>query len=91
MRYPDDIRVIVRQCLPTGMALSAGICLSPLALDRHGKNAGDKFLAGGFFAVYDVCVGNLPGSERADQMLLDLLLPDDIPEFRHSYSFPALL
>ena len=55
----DNIRLIVRQRLFTGMTFLTRLGSALFTLQGHGKYSGNKFFAGGFFTVDDISMGNL--------------------------------
>ena len=55
----DNVRLVVRQRLLTGMAFLTRLGSALFTLQGHGKYSGNKFFAGGFFTVDDISMGNL--------------------------------
>ena len=82
MYQPDNIRLILRECLLTGTAFLTG--LNPLTavllftLQRHGKELCYKFFSRTALAVDNICMGNFSQTDRILQMLFDRVLPDDV-------------
>ena len=55
----NDVRLIVRQRLLTGMTFLAWLRSALFTLQGHGEYSGNEFLAGRLFTVNNISMGNL--------------------------------